>query len=644
MKKVTVREILAHSYNDVYYNFNDKSYIVIYDNNEENETFRKEIIMNRYLWSLFDLYPNTPIVKECCISTLTRNSYYNADIHIKMLEKLFKYICKHNNLLMFEQKEALVKHVYNIVNLIYNDLLIKIFNYIPTVDAVDFIQVVEDENIKRIHSNIKPNQDSIENAYKEIKQVLIENTNYNNRFIHAYKSKAVNENQSNQCIGPRGFISDLDRSVYKQPVLSGFIKGLNTLFELIAESRTAAKALNASDNHIKTSEYTSRRLQLLSMSVRNVVFGDCGSDEYFSILITEDTLPNLRGKYYLNEETNTLNIIQGNEKELLNKIIKIRTTLGCRLPKNNEICSTCLGELANNFRSNSNLGYTFVSYLMEKATQSILSTKHLTHSVKKSISNLEGNATRFFYINRDNYIFFNKETNTKGLKLVLYSSQVNKLVDALSLSNSNISLSKIGEITDISIVDTNHKVPNVINIDLSYKERNCIITKEFFNYIKNNYIETDSRGNFIIPLDDFNKDHPVFYNPIKEKDIITFVYKLAKIIETNVDKVTDPYEKLDILFNHVIKQFTCNISILEVIIYATTVYNAFDLNYRLGRNSPNKKTNTESNIFRHRNISQMFVFEDQVKTLFNNGFNIFDNRYKQHHPFDILFVPDKILK
>ncbi|NYW24437.1 hypothetical protein, partial [Escherichia coli] len=152
--------------------------------------------------------------------------------------------------------------------------------------------------IEEIHKNIIPIPESVDESYKKIKNYLYTTPNTHNRFIKAYRSKSVNENQANQCIGPRGFITDLDRTVFRQPVLNGFIRGMGNLYELIIESRTAAKSLNANNTHIKTSEYASRRIQLLSMPVQYVADVDCGSTEYFSIFVTKDNIANLKGKYY----------------------------------------------------------------------------------------------------------------------------------------------------------------------------------------------------------------------------------------------------------------------------------------------------------------------------------------------------------
>ncbi|EKD89742.1 MAG: hypothetical protein ACD_33C00002G0034 [uncultured bacterium] len=643
MKSLTPKEILNIDLSNIWTALSDKKYSVVYEDKVKVINTNKEIIFNRYCWILFSLYPSTPIPSTCNISHILNGNFYNADTHVKLLEAIFGHIVEYNNITTYTQKEPLLKLTYQIVNLIYNDLIYKISSHVTTINAIDFVEVVNMTEIKDIHGNIKANPDSIDKAYKSIKKTLTGTTLVNNRFIHAYKSKSVNENQSNQCIGPRGFVTDIDRTVFKQPILNGFIRGLHNLFEIVAESRTAAKALNASDNHIKTSEYASRRLQLLTMTVTNVVYGDCGSTDYFNILIIPVILENIKGKYYLDEDTNTLKYFKGNESHLFNKIVKLRSTLGCKVVNPKHVCSTCLGKLSENFKENSNLGYTATAYLMEKASQSILSTKHLTHSVRKSSILLEGHANKYFAISTEDKLYISKDINTTGLFIILPSSQLPKLTDVLNLTHVCIGLNKIGEVSDVIFRDSKHKTPISENVDISYKDRNCILTKEFLDYIKCTNIESDSRSNFVVPLDKWNKEQPMFFNPLKENNIISFISKLTRIIETNNDKVKDPYEKLDMLLNHVITQFKCNITILEILIYATTTYNVFNNNYRLGRNSQHLLTESETNIFRNRSLSQLFVFEDQVKSIYNNGVNIFINNNRHDHVMDWLFAPSDIL-
>lgn len=639
--KILARNILNIPRNEIW-NIPDISYLLVFEDGIETEVNKKHIIFNRYCWDMFNLYPQTPIKSTCNITYILNGEYYNADTHIKLLETIFKHVCEYNNLHAYINKEPLLKLTYQIVNNIYNEIVQRVSSSVFTIDAVDFIEVIKSPEIVEIHNNIKSTPESVDKAYKLIKQTL-NNSNSKNRFIKAYKSKAINENQANQCIGPRGFVTDLDRTVFRQPILNGFIKGMGNLYEIIAESRTAAKSLNANDTHIKTSEYASRRIQLLTMSVTNIINGDCGSQEYMDMFITQQILDNIRGKYYLKED-GTLDYIRGNETHLHNSIIKLRTTLGCKHPIAEQVCTTCLGKVSENFKENSNLGYIMTSYLMEKSTQSILSTKHLTHSVKKSAIRLEGNANKYFYSNDENNIYFNKDLNLTGLIMILPNSKLNKLVDVLNIQHTNIALNKIGELEEIIIKDTKHKTPISETIDISYRDRTSIITKALLEYIKSVKLESDARGNFVIPLEHFNKELPIFNNPLKEGNIISFVNKITSIIETNKDKIDNPYEKLNILFMHIIDQFKCNLSILEIMIYATTTYNAYNNNFRLGRNSAHPHCENKTVLFRHRSLSQLLIFEESAKEIVTNAPIMFSNVNRSSHPCDVLFVSNSIVK
>lgn len=639
---ITAREILNLTRQQVL-GIQAKDITVTYDDNVQIVCRDKDVIFDRFCWELFLLYPDTPITSACATKTILNGSHFDGDTHKKVLETIYAYICEYNKLLYYYQKERLSHAVMIVSNLIYNEIVHRVGDHVLPIDAVDFINVVNDPKIRKIHAELRPNPENIERAYKDIKSYMNDGS-VKNRFVAAYRSKAINENQANQCIGPRGFVTDLDRYVFKQPIMNGFIRGMGSLYELITESRTAAKSLNANDTHIKTSEYASRRIQLLTMSVVAPEPGDCGSTEYLDLFVAPIMLENMKGKYYLRSDTNTLDYIRGNETHLVGEVIKVRTALGCKLHDPYKICTCCLGKISENFKENSNLGYTMTSSLMEKLTQTILSTKHLTHSVRKSLIQLEGDVKRFFYVNEDNNLYFKKDIDLKGLYLVLPNSKLSKLVDVLNLPHTNISLTKIGELEVVGIKDTKSKSPAVISVDISYKDRLSIITKSLLEHIKSIKLESDSRGNFVIPMETFDINLPVFNNPLKETNIVSFVNKVAGMIETNKDKVTDPYEKLLMVFSTVIDQLKCNMSVIEVIIYATTTYNAANGNYRLGRNSATPRTETKTMLFRHRSASSLLIFEEQMSEIIKNPVTMFTNVNRSDHPTDVLFEPGKVLK
>lgn len=641
MNKLSAREVLLIPRNAIH-DIQDGFYEVTYDDGTVITNRKKDLVLNRYAWEMIAAYPGTPIVPSCDVKTLIGEGSFNGDTHIRLLENTFKHVCAYNNLSFYYQKDALAKLVYKIFNWIFNEIVQRASADVSTIDAMDFINLIKSEEISKIHANLRPTPESIDRAYKEIKR-YVQVSKTKNRFVRAYASKAINENQANQCIGPRGVVTDLDRTVFKQPIMNGFIRGMGNLFEVITESRTAAKSLNANDTHIKTSEYASRRIQLLSMSVTGVDIHDCGSTDYMDMLVTKDVLENIRGKYYVKADAG-IDWIHGDETNLIGEIVKLRTSLGCHAPDMQKICTTCLGKVAENFKENSNLGYIMTAYLMEKMTQAILSTKHLTHSVKKALIKLVGAVNKYFHSNDENDIYFNKDLDLKGMYLILPNSKLNKLVDVLNLQHTNIALNKIGELETVIIRDTKSKTPFQETVDISYKDRQSIITKPLLEYIKSITLESDSRGNFVIPLDNYNKDLPVFHNPLKEDNIINFVNRIAGMIETNKDKVSDPYDKLITIFSTVIDKFKCNLSVIEVIVYATTTFNVYNNNYRLGRNSPHARCENKTLLFRHRSASQLLIYEEQSKELIANAPVIFSNVNRMNHPADVMFMPQALVK
>lgn len=640
--EITARDIYQKPVEEVHFLPNDH-FRTTYEDGITVSEHREAVIFNRYCWELFNHFPSTPIVSSSGVMHHINGGYFNATTHIKVLESIFNHICSKNNIRYYRDKEPLLKTCYIIYNRFFNEIVHRASDCVSAIDAVDFVEVINDKEIVALHEKLTFNPESVEATYRGIRAYM-NNPNRKNRFTDSYRAKSINENQGNQCIGPRGFVTGLNRTVFRQPIVNGFIRGMGNLYELMAESLTAAKSLNANDAHIKTSEYASRRIQLLTMTVTTVVTEDCGSEDYLELCVTEKYLPNLKGIWYKINNTDELKCIEGNEKDLLNRVIKIRSAFGCKTHNPSQICTTCLGKLSENFKENSNLGYTMTSSLMEKLTQSILSTKHLTHSVKKAMIKLLGLAEKYFYTTENNDIYFNKELNLEHISLVLPANQLDKLADVLSLDHTNVALNKVGELELVGIKNTK-VVPNVLeSVNVAYKDRLSTITRNLLKYIKTVDIEIDARGNFIIPMKDFDKTKPVFSNQLKETNIISFVNKIASLIEvTKASKLTLT-EHFFNLVDVVLEQFPCNISVLQTIVYATSSYNAADGNYRLARNTPHASYENKSVLFRNRSIPQLMVYEGQHYEMIRNAPTIFSNRYRSDHPLDVLFEPSAVIK
>lgn len=99
---------------------------------------------------------------------------------------------------------------------------------------------------------------------------------------------------------------------------------------------------------------------------------DCKSDKYLEIFITSDLLKTLNHRYYLDEESNQLKIINIEDKSLINKTLKLRSPVTCKCPEY-KICKTCFGEKRP---ETANLGAIVGSSIAEGIIQSVLRTHH----------------------------------------------------------------------------------------------------------------------------------------------------------------------------------------------------------------------------------------------------------------------------
>lgn len=641
--EVTARSILETPISEIETKFpKGVKYSVLYEDGVTVNEHQQAIVLNRHCWELFQFAPNVPVVSKCSSIVVIGKGYYNSNVIVKLLENICRHIFEVNNIRQYSDKEKFLKGSFQVVNGIFNNIVHRKGNYVATIDAVDFVNVINDPDIAKAQEALQPSPESVEQTYRSIRNYM--NTKKGrNRFVEAYRSKAINDNQANQCIGPRGFVTGLDRTVYRKPITSGFIRGMQTLYEIITESLTAAKSLNATDTHIRTSEYASRRIQLLTMTFTRVDVNDCGSDQLLDVFVTEKYLANMKGIWYKTPE-GELKEIQGNETDLIDRVIKIRNAFGCKSPNPHHVCTTCLGSLSENFKENSNVGYTMTSFLMEKLTQAILSTKHLTHSVKKSAIRLEGAVEKYFFPSESNDIYFNRDIDLSKISIILPSNKLNKLADVLNLDHTNVALNKVGELEIIGIRNDKHNPPIIESVNISYKDRLSTITRDLLKHIKATDLEVDSRGNYIVPMEGFDINRPVFSNQMKETNIISFVNKIASIIENTKTTKLTLEEHFFMFMDTVLDQFPCNMTVLQSIIFATTSYNPLGGNHRLARNSPHARQEKASVLFRHRSASQLLVYEGQQSELLKHSIHAFSNEYRMDHPLDVLFAPEAVVR
>ncbi len=331
--KIHIRSLLRQTTKDLWDNLKG-NFILVFDDNSEMQTNYKECIYTSYAWDFYREFPDTVITKESHVKSIIKDGRLGADTHNDLVSIVFFNVYDHYHQRV-DDKVKLLDHLskrsYEIINHMYNELSYTLEEYVTTLDILDFIEVNDNPQIVQAEAIAAHTQEGIDGFYSVIKTTLNKDPSLNNnQLAKAVRSKLVKVDQTLQCVGPRGFLTDIDSYIYRKPIMQGYFKGIRTLEDSMKESRSAAKALAFSVDPLKKAEYFSRRQQLICQNVKHLYRGDCGSKHYLvwqvrgeekieGIVTRASDLNTIFGKYYLDEETNTLKVIKKSDTHLIGK-------------------------------------------------------------------------------------------------------------------------------------------------------------------------------------------------------------------------------------------------------------------------------------------------------------------------------------
>lgn len=642
---------------------------VLFDDNTLVDMNTSEIVVSRYFWEIFKIY-NIPIIFKYKISNYYTNNMYTGKTHVKLLSDLWKDLIdlftKNDN-----YKEDIIKSVqkdffrvnFNFLEEIYSELSYRLYNHSSSINIVDLldIQLVPELMKSMEEVAVSMSMESIENSYNVLDSVIREERFKNNQVAKAYISGMVNANQMKQVLGPRGFVTELDSSIFKYPIASSFTLGLRNMYEVSTDSRSGAKALYLSNKAIQDSEYFGRELQLATMVTEELKFGDCGStdyinwyvkpkEEYNGITTYKGDLPNLEGKWYLNEETNTLEKITKSMTHLYGKNIKIRSAMKCKLKDKRHICSKCFGELAYAIPSHFNLGHTCSTEINSKISQSILSTKHLATSATSGNITLDDVAKKYFTIkDKNGYVFRNNLLSAKNkISIMITQDECFGLKDIMLNKNiTAIDPGSVSVINNITLKIENHK-GNVdyVLIPVRIGNRYGVLEPKFLKYVIDNGFETDEYGNFIIGLNNWTSVSPILRLPEVEFSFLALskdtkdMFKSMAVTKEGYSK-DSPDTLLSKVFRLVNSKLDINIALFEVVVYSFTTYDMKNGNYDLGRNSSDVQLANLLTIIDRRSAGASYGYDNLSGKIVTP--NLFSTANKCDHKLDVLFAPNEIL-
>ena len=635
-------------------------FTVLFEDGIAFQTTKNKVIYSMYFWEIHRAFPKTPLLSTHFVESVLKGKLLTSNTHIDLLGIIAKDVTIAHQLHTPKEKEYLLELIYSVTNNIYNEVSQLAEEYVQSIDILDFIEIINHPRVAEAVNATEPTQESIFKTYRLVTDILHNDPALDaNAVAIAVRSRMVNINQVLQCVTVRGFLTEVDGAVLPVPIMSNFTKGLQTLYEFAAESRSAAKSLYFSDAKLQDAEYFARRLQQLAMVIEHVAYEDCGTQHYLPWRVSppiKDEKGNqiypgdlefMLGKYYLDEETNTLKEITHNDPALHDKQLKIRSVIFCKHPDPHSVCEVCFGGLSRNISRFANLGHLCTATMTQQTTQSVLSVKHIDFSSSGSTIVLNETARRYFTITNDKKSYLLKpEMLDKGVKLIVNRDEVSGLIDILSIDNvKNISPLRISQLECIDVVYKERNEEFTMPVFVSQGNQKVILTSEFLDYLKTHRWETDGRNNFVFDLAKWNCKLPIFTLPEMEYSFSDHAALIAKVIESNMKNITErakPHSAISTLqelFMLVNTKINVNIAALEVIIYATMLPSQDE--YALARNTPDPVLGIASLIIKNRSLGTAYTYEDIYRTLVDPR-----NFFPLDRPdsvFDVFIAPQEVV-
>ncbi len=641
-------------------------FILVFDDGEMEVTARSTLISS-YVWDFHRLYPLVPLLKEHHCASLTAKSTFGSKTHIKLLERVaWAAYDTYVNLPNALTTNQLAKMIYEISNQIYNDMVLRTENSVVSLDILDFIEIMEHPPVKEVLDNVSETPAYIDNSYKAIREAVYHTPSLaTNNLVKATRAGLVREGQVYQCLGPRGYVTDMDSHFFKFPITRGFAKGLRKFSYSLVESRSAAKSLASNKMLISDAEYFARRLQILCQVVETVHPGDCGSTHYLrwklrdkevdenGKKIRNSDLETLQGKYYLDEVTGKLNILKPDDTKYLGKILKFRSPIsGCRHPDPNGICSVCFGELYLNVPKGTNLGHLCAANMTQQTNQNILSTKHyLDGSSLAGVIKIPVEYKNYLDTSPSGNGYVFKDTlKNKENYMIFTPNTVPGLVDLSNVENlHDLGLSHVSEIKAFGFrsLDKNG-VEDAILLNVAVDRRLASLTHPMLEHIRRVGWSFDDKGNYVIQLNGWDYSKAAFVLPMRQYNMSDHATAISIAIESSQQRIQErdgnltPEYALIELSDLVNSKLSVNIALLEVILLGSLIQSSADKNYFIPKEGTKKEMSVAATTIANRSLSGVVAYNAMAQNLVDPS-----SLFHKHRPqlmMDIFIKPRETLE
>lgn len=630
----------------------DHRFILIFDDGVEKEVTANQIAISRYFWTFREFY-GTPVTSKNIVNKPNKSCY--ADVCEDMYRRTYDNLVEGKDLSTYERgriKANLDRLTFESVNH-FSMEFIRNFgqHYQSTISTKDMYSLYDEEDIALIE-NCRPTQKDITRVTDLIWNKWTASERLKNNSILISNKVGVGKTaQTQQMCIIRGFQADTDGSVLSVPIMSNYVFGLNTVEELLVDSRAPVAANYAAGPPIKHSEYFGRRLKCETGTESMLVHEDCGSDNYLNILV-QDTLEEdgivihrsdletFVGFNYIDPDTNQMKKLNKGDKHLLGKKVNFRSPIGCKSGAG-KICTTCMGDISRNFSLWDGPGFRASVTLSQRETQNFLSKKHQATVNETSNIRLTKQMLKFIVPDTRKLEFYMKEQDVP-FKLFVPITDMRNLQNLSYLDEEDINPIFIGGVTNIFI-----KRPTVDEdvegqkITLGSRNKRALATRRFLRFLKKKGWEQTEDG-VLFDLTGWDYKEPIFWMKKQDQNALDDIRELEALLEgrksssNSRKKNLTPeklFHKLNDFFNS--KRFT-HASMAATLVSSFMVENFHS--YGAGKGKDKGCITDAVSMVSNRSLGPSMGFKGHTQILASPMTHFYGN--KPTTPFDVLLDPN----
>ena len=644
LPKYNIRELCRFS-NDELWAIPDGLVEVIYDNGTVTTTTRRMLYTTILLRHFYNKWPQVRTSTTHDLGRRRIKKMTHADV---MTAPFWDVFDTYQGTPTPVDAEQLCEAAYDATNDLYNVLTYRCEAYVRTISILDFMDVIGHPRIKEAQSQIRPTEASLEEVGTVITQTLRDPKELRgNRIAEVVRNGLVDVNQVLQCVGPRGYTTDIDSHIFREPILVGFAHGFSRFYDSLIDSRLAAKAQSFTGPPLQMTEYFNRQLQLLAHSLERLHDEDCGSQQYISWRVRAKDLEHLDGQYYRTPDG--LARIRSTDHHLVDQLIEMRNVIYCQHPDSQGKCIYCYGELGRSIPKWTNIGHVASTHVGEKISQSVLAIKHVETSSSVGLIEFTEFERRYLKVgtNPNNLMLADRLQNATRIEIVIRAREAPHIADVKIVDDVDALMPGfVSELSEVLIrVERNGKVDQA-PISVYVDNRPASLSKPVLHRIREQGWQVTDSSTYVIDLTGWDMAKPVFEMPRRHENMLDYAMSIRDFLCAAKRKKGGPETLRDIrnveqalkeFYQRVTRRLRVNIVHLSVLIAATMVRSRSHRDYRLPLAGNAVEFGEFTATMYLRSMSAAMAYQGQKQVLDRPMLYMVRNR--PSHPLDALLVP-----